>query len=109
MFKCKLVSLLLMATFMAFAATAWSDEHESEDVDLNRVDINTISCKDVMILGTPNRDETITFIHGYLAGEAKQTVLDAEVLGAATDKFIDTCLDNPGKKAFSVMRAIVTG
>ena len=45
--------------------------------------------------------------HGFLAGKKGDTVIDLTKLGAATDKFIDNCLDNPKSMALDVMTAAV--
>ena len=90
------ISLVLALAFfaaMADASTAQEDVRE----------INGFSCKDIMIRNGGDRDIAIAFIHGYLLGKKGATSFNLETLAAATDKFIDHCLDNPTKKAVGVM------
>jgi TPR repeat protein len=70
-------------------------------------DIAKVDCKTVMRLDDRERESAIVFLHGYLAGKKGDTVIDLAKLGAATDKFIDNCLDNPKSKALDVMTAAV--
>lgn len=44
---------------------------------------------------------------GYLAGRKGALVIDVARRSAATDKFIDHCLDNPKDKAVEVMATYV--
>ncbi len=70
-------------------------------------DIATVDCKTVLRLDDRERESAIVFLHGFLAGKKGDTVIDLAKLGAATDKFIDNCLDNPKSKALDVMTAAV--
>ncbi len=69
--------------------------------------ITEVTCKEVMILGGDDRDEVISFLHGYLAGEARKSVIDIVKLGLTTDKFLDKCLDSPNEKALNTLRSFV--
>lgn len=69
--------------------------------------IGEVTCKEVMILNGDERDEVISFLHGYLAGEAKKSEIDVVKLGHVTDAFLDKCLDSPGEKALKTLRSLI--
>ena len=89
------------AAFM-FLPSAMISAEENTARDIAKVD-----CKTVMRLDDRERESAIVFLHGFLAGKKGDTVIDLTKLGAATDKFIDNCLDNPKSMALDVMTAAV--
>jgi HdeA/HdeB family len=88
---------LALAIVIAAPAFAQDDKRNVADVE----------CKAVMRLNDRERENTIVFLHGYLAGKKGELIIDIAKLSAATDKFIDHCLDNPKDKAVEVMAAYV--
>jgi hypothetical protein len=86
-----------LAIVIAAPASAQDDRRNVADVE----------CKAVMRLNDRERENTIVFLHGYLAGKKGELVIDIAKLSAATDKFIDHCLDNPKDKAVEVMATYV--
>ena len=65
-------------------------------------DLKDYKCKDVMILSGEDREIAIALAHGYMLGKKNTTVYVPEVLGVATDKFMDYCLDHPADNALEV-------
>ena len=84
-------------------AVASDDSGSSEDMYA----VGEVTCKEVMRLSGDARDEVVSFLHGYLAGEAKKPVIDVVKLGHATDNFLDKCLDSPNDKALDTLRSFV--
>ena len=87
-------------TLLAVAAFPLSAGAADDDGDLT-----TLSCKDVMILSGVDRDNTISFIHGYIVGKRGATDVDLDKLTDSTESFMNTCLDNPTAKAIPTMEA----
>jgi hypothetical protein len=96
------LALAVAAASMLVPGSATTSAQESSVRDIAKVD-----CKTVMRLDDRERESAIVFLHGYLVGKKGDTVIDLAKLGAATDKFIDTCLDNPKSMALDVMTAAV--
>ena len=67
-------------------------------------DIGAYSCRNLLLASGDEREGTILVLHAYLLGEAKQTRYDAEVLGAATDRMLDACIDHPEQPALDALR-----
>ena len=65
-------------------------------------DLKDYKCKDVMILSGDDREIAIALAHGYMLGKKNTTQYVPEVLGVATDKFMDYCLDHPADNALEV-------
>ncbi len=92
-------TIVALALAIAIAAPASAQEDKRNVAD--------VECKAVMRLNDRERENTIVFLHGYLAGKKGELVIDVAKLSAATDKFIDHCLDNPKDKAVEVMATYV--
>jgi hypothetical protein len=67
------------------------------------LDIGSLTCKEVMLLSGSDRDATIAFLQGYVAGKSGSMTIDQELLATATDKFLDGCLDAPTERALAVL------
>ena len=65
-------------------------------------DLKDNKCKDVMILSGEDREIAIALAHGYVLGKKNTTRYVPEVLGVATDNFMDYCLDHPADNALEV-------
>lgn len=69
---------------------------------LERLDLTTVSCKEMLLMEGDQRDSTIVFFHGMMIGKNGSTVLDAETLSNTTDKVLEHCVNNPQDKLISV-------
>ena len=67
-------------------------------------DLTSVTCRDVLLATGDERDGIILVLHAYLLGEKKQTGYDTDALGAATDRFLDACIDAPDAEALGTMR-----
>ena len=65
-------------------------------------DLKDNKCRDVMILSGEDREIAIALAHGYRLGKKNTTKYVPEVLGVATDNFVDYCLDHPADNALEV-------
>ena len=97
--------LATICTGLLFSPLASASDEASDTQDMYV--IGDITCKEVMILSGDERDEVVSFMHGYLAGEAKKTGIDVVKLATATDVFLDRCLDSPQDKALATMRSSI--
>lgn len=89
-------SVLAIALLAASAATpAMAAESDKNVADY--------TCKEVMLFSGRDRDVAIALLHGFILGKSGKTTFNTDVLSAGTDKFLDYCLDNPGKKALESM------
>ena len=93
----------VIATILAFmlpglSAGTFAAANEMEDVE-------KYTCKQIMRLDGNDREGAIAFLHGYLIGQSKSSSFGPEKKSEATDKFTDTCLDNPSRKAVDVLRS----
>jgi len=72
--------------------------------DEELTDIGSITCRDVLLSSGEVRDGVILVLHAYLLGEAKQLTYDDNVLGEATDRFLDACIAKPDTQALATLR-----
>ena len=70
-------------------------------------DINSIVCRDIVRMSGDDRDIAMAFLHGYVLGTSGNGEFEVEVLYAASDSFIEHCLDNPDDVAVDVLREAV--
>jgi hypothetical protein len=94
-----LALVFVTPVFLGQSATAQTEEQS--------IVLSDVSCKDVMGQGGDERDRSISFLHGYVAGDAGTTEVNVEVLVDLTETFIDTCLDNPTAGALETLKQIV--
>lgn len=94
-----LASTLILGTACPRPAAAQDDTSK---------DLRTVTCKDVLLASGEERDGILLVLHAYLLGEAKQPTYDSDVLGAATDEFLDACIEEPGAEALGMMRKQVS-
>lgn len=89
---------ILAATFAISAICFGGTPAVAGDLSEKR-DLKDNQCRDVMILSGEDREIAIAFAHGYMLGKKNTTEYVPEILGDATDKFMDYCLDNPKDNA----------
>ena len=75
-----------------FVLPAWGAESMMTDTKL---DISKMTCKDLMSGNDSDRDASIAYFHGYLAGKKNNNILDVTTASTLTDKVRDYCLSNP--------------
>ena len=76
---------------------AQADSHESEEV----TDMASVTCRDLLLTDGDDREQALTFFHGYINGKKGVTTIDSQALSAATDQILETCIDNPSKLVLS--------
>ena len=89
------------ATLLPDTLDDYVDEDHPVRVSAPR-DLKDKKCKDIMILSGEDREIAIALAHGYRLGKKNTTQYVPEVLGEATDNFMDYCLDHPGDNALDV-------
>lgn len=87
------LALALLAA--SVASPAMADESDKN--------LAEYTCKDVMLFSGRDRDVAISVLHGFVLGKSGKTTFNTETMSAGTDRFMDYCLDNPGKKALESM------
>jgi hypothetical protein len=94
-----LSSAAASAAFVAFSSSAgFAQNAAAFDRSLDQ-----FTCKQVMREPPAVREATVAFMHGYLLGRSNTVKFNVETLLKHTDKFIDSCLDNPTAKALEIM------
>ena len=88
----------LLLTSLALVTTA-----AAQGPDTSRK-VSQHTCKVIMRMDGDDRDIAIAFLHGYLLGSKKANDFDTATLVAATDRFIESCLDNPKRQALDLMK-----
>jgi hypothetical protein len=69
------------------------------------VDLATFDCRTLLAMNGDYRDNAVLFLHGYVSGQKKQTVIELAPIAAATDKIIDYCITNPSANAIAAFTA----
>ena len=90
-----------LALIVMFAPSAFADGHKA--------DLNDYSCRDIMLAAGDERDMAVMFMQGYFVGKSGKTTFDKDKLAAATDRFLEICIDAPKKKAVDAMQEGGTG
>jgi hypothetical protein len=92
--------LTLITLTLNLKGTMAQSETMSEDNSV--VDLETISCRDLLKLNDEDKRSTIIFFHGYMSGKQSDLTADVDVLGEISNQVIDYCIDNPDDTLMSV-------
>jgi len=100
----------VLALLVGAAGTAFAqDEDVNEDVlqfeEIQNLD--SLSCRDILLTSGNARENLVLVFHAYLLGETKQLEFNALELAEATDRFLNACIDKPDAKALQTMRNAV--
>ena len=68
--------------------------------------VEQYTCRDILREHGSNREVAIAFLHGYFLGKSGERKVDVEMLGKQTDRFLETCLDNPNESAAAIMSKV---
>ena len=68
---------------------------QDEKAPIRKIDLDKLTCKELMAGNDTDRDAGISFYHGYLAGRKNSTVIDLREIAEHTDRVRDYCLSNP--------------
>ena len=69
------------------------------------VDLSTFDCRTLLKMSGEYRDNAILFLHGYISGQKKQTMIDLAPMATSTDKIMDYCIANPSANALAAFGA----
>ena len=94
--------ILVLAIGIALAsAPAWAEEGKADD---NMLDIEAMTCKQLMSGDDLDREVGLGFFHGYFDGKKGVKVVDLPKASAVSTFVRDYCLSNP---ASTLMEAFV--
>lgn len=82
----------------AWTQTESATDEQSEDV----IELQTITCREMLKSEYEERADTLIYMHGYLSGKKGQTTINAPVLADVTNRVLDTCINNPERTLLSV-------
>ena len=101
----RLVLFSAIAT-VSLGVPAWSQtEPETAESSEDIVDLQTMTCREILKSEGEDRANTLIFMHGYINGKKGQTTINAPVLADVTNQIFDTCIDNPEQTLLSVFEA----
>lgn len=94
-------ALLLSAVIMSMAV--WPAYAQDDGVKIN---IDEVSCREMLKMASDERDFTMIFLHGFMSGKKGEIVFDGPTLTEATDKVLDTCIGRPDDSLLSVFEKV---
>ncbi|NJN05787.1 MAG: hypothetical protein HC814_04630 [Rhodobacteraceae bacterium] len=92
-------TMMFLAAFAA--APLHCEEAKNKEDEVDRVDISSFKCKDIMRMESEDRAVAMGMLHGYSLGKQGTTTFSSAMAGARTDSLIEYCLDHPGEGALS--------
>ena len=93
-----LFGAIAISGFSTSAQAQPSPNTDESDV----IDLQTLTCRELLKSEGENRANLIIFMHAFINGKTNNTKIDAPVLAEATDKIVDTCIDNPDSQLLGV-------
>lgn len=97
--KSVLSALVLVTVVGQSLALTAKAETQSNALMFN---METVTCKELMLAGSDNRELMMSLFHGFFSGKKNETLLDTERLAKITDEIEDYCAENPKKTLMSV-------
>ena len=98
----RLVLFSALAT-VSLGVPAWSQtEPEIEESSEDLVDLQTMTCREILKSEGEDRANTLIFMHGYINGTKGETTVNPPILADVTNQILDTCIDNPDRELLSV-------
>jgi hypothetical protein len=94
------LSALVAATVLS-AGLAVSVKAES-NANTSLFDMKTVSCKELMLAGSDDRDLMMSLFHGFMNGRKNETQLDPNQLSKVTDEIQNYCVNNPNTNLLEV-------
>ena len=89
----KILGILLLTVIMA--SVSKSSTLAQENKEDTKVELNKISCRELLKMPGKDKELTLVFFHGLMAAKNNQMVIDRVALREATNKITDYCIDNP--------------
>jgi hypothetical protein len=83
---------LFIVGIAIFASPAWAAD---ETAPANAIEIDKLTCKELMAGNDLERDVVIAYYHGLMDGMKKVEILDIPESSAISDEVRDYCLSNP--------------
>lgn len=70
------------------------------------INIEEISCREMLTMDGEQRDLTLLFMHGFVSGENAAVELDESELSETNEAILETCVDNPSDSVLSVFHKV---
>ncbi len=96
----QILSLLLLTTI--FSQSSISNSLAQENSEDTKVELNKISCRELLKMPGKDKELTLVFFHGLMTAKNNQMIIDRIALREATDKITDDCIDNPNLMLMTV-------
>ncbi|MCW8963605.1 MAG: HdeA family protein [Gammaproteobacteria bacterium] len=78
--------------------------HAEPAGDAQVKNVNEFLCKDILRTSGDDRDIAVAFMHGYLLGKSGKDTFNRATLSAATDNFIEACLNDVNGVAVKTLK-----
>lgn len=65
------------------------------------VDLSAFDCRSFIKMNGEYRDNAVLFLHGYVSGQKKQTMIELAPIAASTDRIMDYCISHPNANALT--------
>ncbi len=93
-----LFGAIAISGFSTFAQAQSLTNTDESDV----VDLQTLTCRDLLKSEGEDRANLIIFMHAFINGKTNNPTIDAPLLAEATNTIVDTCIDNPDSALLGV-------
>lgn len=94
-------ALVLAAAMTSLAI--WPAYAQDQGVKVN---IDQVSCREMLKMTSDERDFTMIFLHGFMSGKKGQIEFDGPALTEATDQVLDACIGSPDDSLLSVFEKV---
>lgn len=96
------MSLILASMSFSVLSLGGNVTAQTETQPASPINLEAITCRDLLQMDGEEEENTIIFMHGYLTGKRGEMMIDAGKLSAATDAVRNTCIDEPDRALMGV-------
>jgi hypothetical protein len=96
------MGLLLVSITMGVLSVGGQVSAQPETQPAPTIDLEAITCRDLLKMGGEEEENTMLFMHGYMSGKREETMVNAGELAAVTDQVMNTCIDQPSEPLIQV-------
>jgi hypothetical protein len=97
------ISLVLM--FAAIALGTGQERAAAQD-ETPPVDLEELTCREVLLIDGNEREQLFLFMHGYMSGKNGETTVNIEQENDTSQQVKNTCIDNPDQSLLSTFEQL---
>ena len=90
---------------LAQAQPGVPDAEDGAPAAEDAIEIEAMTCREFLKTDSEEGEKIMIFLHGYMSGVAGTKTVNGPELAVASDRIVDSCIDNPEDTLFGMFEA----